>query len=114
MQNKSSIVVGLPGLTPTQRTHVSGYMSAARQLHSAGYEQILIAAVAPPEQLETFLSSIPVESEGRVAGLADSSGHFTRMLGLDINVPGTEAPFSQGYLGIVKDGILTRLVRSGA
>ena len=114
MQNKSSIVVGLPALTPTQHTQVSGYMSAAKQLHSAGYKQILIAAVAPPDQLETFLSSITADSQGQISGLADTSGHFTRMLGLDINKPGTDAPFSQRYLGIVNDGILSRLVRSSA
>lgn len=112
VQNKCSIVVGLPDLTPTQHAHISGYVSAAKQLQSAGYEQIVIAAVAPPEQLDEFLSSTGAQSEGCITGLADSSGRFTRMLGLDINAPGTELPFSQRYLGIVKDGILTRLVRS--
>jgi peroxiredoxin len=46
--------------------------------------------------------------------LADESGAFTRMLGLEINPPASGAPFSQRYMGLVQDGILTRLVRSRA
>lgn len=113
VQNKSSVVVGLPDLTPSQHAHVSGYATAASTLRAAGYEQIFVAAVAPADQLDAFLLSLRAEhSAGLIAGLADPSGGFTRMLGLDINAPGTGAPFSQRYLGMVKDGILTRLVRS--
>jgi len=44
--------------------------------------------------------------------LADNSGGFTRMLGLDLNEPGSSPPFSQRYVALVdKEGILLRLVR---
>lgn len=44
--------------------------------------------------------------------MADSQGTFTRMLGLDINPPGQGTPHSQRYMGLVQDGILTRIVRA--
>lgn len=111
LQNKQSIVVGLPDLSSNQQAHASGYVADASKLRSSGYEQILVSAVASPEEMEAFITAIGAQPDGSIAGLADSSGHFCRMLGLDLNSPATEAPFSQRFLGMVNDGMLTKLVR---
>jgi peroxiredoxin len=111
-QGHNSVVVGLPDLTPAQEAFVSGYVRDASKLQSAGFQHVYLAAVAAPDEVDAFVQSTLAASQG-IVGLSDKDGTFTRMLGLDINAPGTKAPFSQRYIGLVQDGILTRLVSSG-
>jgi hypothetical protein len=110
MQGVNSIVVGLPDCGEVcKNKHLPGFVKRASDLKKAGFSQVLVASVTTPEKLKTFLQ----ECGGvGIGALADVNGSFTRMLGLEINNPGTTPPYSQRYVGFVQDGALVRLARS--
>jgi peroxiredoxin len=84
-------------------------MDRMSDIKAAGFEHVVIASVTTPEKLDRFMQETKAKEAGMRA-LADSDGAFTRMLGLEINAPGTTPPYSQRYIGFVQDGILVRIV----
>lgn len=108
MQDRDSLVVGVPDLTDSQQPHVHGYVKDMAELRFAGFQHVYLSAIASSEDLAMFLRKTGADKCG-ISGMADSQGAFTRMLGLDVD-PGTGTTRSQRYIGLVQDGILTRIV----
>lgn len=104
-------MIGIPDLADSQQAHIQGYVRDIAELRTTGFGNVYLCAVASSEDLGTFLSKSGADASG-ICAVADSHGAFTRMLGLDIHPPGQGSPTSQRYMGLVQDGILTRIVRS--
>lgn len=112
LQGVSAIVIGLPDCGRVcKEKHLPGFIKHMGKVHDAGFGTVVIASVTTPDKLSTFMEETGASKAG-MRGLADESGAFTRMLGLDLNGPGTEPPYSQRYIAFVQDGILARIVRS--
>ena len=105
------MVIGLPDCGNVCKTkHLPGFVERMQELVDAGFPSVVVASVTTPEKLQRFLEEAGAVACG-IKGLADTSGGFTRMLGLEINNPGTTPPYSQRYVAFVQDGTLVRLVR---
>lgn len=112
LQGTNSLVIGLPDCGNVCKTkHLPGFVDRMQELVDAGFPSVVVASVTTPEKLQGFLEDAGAVACG-IKGLADTSGGFTRMLGLEINNPGTTPPYSQRYVAFVQDGTLVRLVRS--
>jgi glutaredoxin/glutathione-dependent peroxiredoxin len=110
MQGVNSIVIGLPDCGKVcKNKHLPGFVERSSELTKAGFGQVIVASVTTPEKLNAFLHECGGVAKG-IGSLADINGSFTRMLGLEINNPGTVPPYSQRYVGFVQDGALVRLV----
>lgn len=107
-KDRDSLVIGIPDLADSQQAHVHGYVKDIAELQNTGFKSIYLSAVTSAEELAAFLSKSGADACG-ISAVADSQGTFTRMLGLDINPPGEGTPHSQRYMGLVQDGILTRI-----
>jgi peroxiredoxin len=111
LQGCSSIVIGLPDCGKVcKEKHLPGFIERYSEVRHAGFENVIIASVTTPEKLERFMDETGARKAGMRA-LADTNGAFTRMLGLDINAPGSQPPYSQRYIIFVEDGILVRTAR---
>lgn len=103
-------MIGLPDCgSICKAKHVPDYVTRIQDLKDAGFGNVLISSVTSPEKLQAFMDDTGASKVG-IKALADSSGAFTRMLGLEINEPGTSAPYSHRFTCFVQDGILVRLV----
>lgn len=107
-KDRDSLVIGIPDLADSQQAHIQGYVRDIAELRTTGFGNVYLCAVASSEDLGTFLSKSGADASG-ICAVADSHGAFTRMLGLDIHPPGQGSPTSQRYMGLVQDGILTRI-----
>ena len=111
VQGISAILIGLPDCGRVcKEKHLPGFINHMDKVRSAGFDNVIISSVTTPDKLSTFMEETGASKAGMRA-LADESGAFTRMLGLDINSPGTKPPYSQRYIAFVQDGILARIVR---
>eukprot|EP01025_Chloroclados_australasicus_P061733 TRINITY_DN8113_c0_g5_i1.p1 TRINITY_DN8113_c0_g5~~TRINITY_DN8113_c0_g5_i1.p1 ORF type:complete len:211 (+),score=14.95 TRINITY_DN8113_c0_g5_i1:344-976(+) len=103
----NSVVVGLPDCgSVCKQKHVPSYVSSLQDFKAAGF-QVILASVASPEALKNFAES--AGAPGDVKLLADPHGSFTRMLGLEINEPTADPPYSQRYAAFLEDNILVKL-----
>jgi glutaredoxin/glutathione-dependent peroxiredoxin len=121
LQGHSSIVIGLPDCgTICKSKHLPGYVQRIDELKAAGFPNVMVASITTPDKLKRFLEDVGADKVG-VKALADTTGAFTRMLGLEIMEPGSAQPGSgkpgsakqrsHRYTAFVQDGILVRLVR---
>eukprot|EP00892_Ulva_mutabilis_P005338 jgi/Ulvmu1/3176/UM015_0217.1 len=107
-KDRDSLVVGIPDLSDSQKSHVHGYVKDIAELRSAGFQHIFLSAVASSDDLAAFLNKVGAETAD-ISALADDHGTFTRMLGLELDPAGEDNSRSQRYIGFVQDGILTRI-----
>lgn len=104
-------MIGLPDCGKVcKEKHLPGFVDRIREIRDAGFESVLIASVTTPEKLAKFMDEEGAK-RADIKGLADQDGAFTRMLGLEMNEPGSKPPYSQRYLCFVQDGILVKIVR---
>ena len=88
LQGTTSVIFGLPDLGSVCSEHVKSYMDKAGVLKAAGVDRLICVAVDSPESVEKWLNEKQDKLELKaVEGIADDTGAFTRMLGVDINDP---------------------------
>jgi 2-Cys peroxiredoxin 5 len=83
---KKVVLFGLPGaFTPgCSRTHLPGYVANAERLKSEGVDHIVCLSVNDPFVMAAWGEAH--QADGKVRMLADTTGAFTKALGLDIDL----------------------------
>ena len=104
------VLFALPGaFTPTcSAKHLPGYVAAADRFTDAGVDRIVCLSVNDAFVMDAWGKQ--QHAEDRVMMIADGSAHFTRALGLELDLEaagmGTR---SQRYAMVVNDGMVETL-----
>ena len=112
VQGRNTIVIGLPDCGKVcKEKHLPGFVDRIQEIRDAGFESVVIASVTTPDKLAKFIAEEGAK-KADIKGLADQDGSFTRMMGLELNEPGSKPPYSQRYICFVQDGMLVKIVRA--
>ncbi len=85
VQGHVSAIFGLPDLGSICGNQVASFMESADALKAAGVKKILCVSVNKPSVVDRWLKERGAENI--VQGVADDTGAFTRMLGVNVNDP---------------------------
>lgn len=104
-----AILFAVPGAyTPgCSKTHLPGYIADAGKFADKGVTTIACVSVN-----DAFVMAAWGEAQGAgeaVKMLADPQAHFTKAIGLDVDVPGLGGTRSKRYAMIVDNGVVTHL-----
>ncbi|CAL8468442.1 g7982 [Coccomyxa elongata] len=102
-----SAIFGLPDLGSVCGNQVASFMESADALKAAGVKKILCVSVNKPSVVDRWLKERGAENI--VQGVADDTGAFTRMLGVNVNDPERPQLRCQRFAAIVDDGILVKM-----
>ncbi len=80
-----SAIFGLPDLGSVCGDHLATFIQSAKDLKAAGVEKILCVSVNKPSVVDQWLKE--KGADGIVQGVADDTGAFTRMLGVNVSDP---------------------------
>ena len=102
---KKVVLFALPGaFTPTcSATHLPGYVVGSDDLFARGVDRIICLSVNDAFVMEAWGKAHNVED--RVMMIADGSTHFTRAIGMEVDLPGMGIR-SKRYAMIVNDGVV--------
>ena len=104
---KKVVLFALPGaFTPTcSASHLPGYVVAADDLYAKGVERIICLSVNDAFVMDAWGQQH--NADDLVMMIADGSAHFTRALGLELNLDAAGMGIrSQRYAMVVNDGVL--------
>ncbi|MDC1286325.1 peroxiredoxin [Gammaproteobacteria bacterium] len=104
---KKVVLFALPGaFTPTcSASHLPGYVVAADDLFAKGVDRIICLSVNDAFVMDAWGQQH--NADDLVMMIADGSGHFTRALGLELNLDAAGMGIrSQRYAMVVNDGVL--------
>ena len=107
---KKVVLFALPGaFTPTcSASHLPGYVANSDALMDKGVDLIVCLSVNDAHVMHAWGEQQKVED--RVMMLADGSAHFTRAVGLEVDLDaGGMGLRSQRYAMVVNDGIVETL-----
>ncbi|MDJ0777887.1 MAG: peroxiredoxin [Gammaproteobacteria bacterium] len=107
---KKVALFALPGaFTPTcSAAHLPGYVVQSDALFARGVDRIVCLSVNDAFVMHAWGEAHNVED--RVLMLADGSAHFTRAVGLELDLEAAGMGIrSQRYSMLVDDGVVTRL-----
>ncbi len=107
---KKVVLFALPGAyTPTcSAAHLPGYVVQSDALFAKGVDRIVCLSVNDAFVMQAWGDVHNVED--RVMMLADGSAHFTRAVGLELDLDAAGMGVrSQRYSMLVDDGVVTRL-----
>jgi len=107
---KKVILFALPGAyTPTcSAAHLPGYVVKADELKEKGIDSIVCLSVNDAHVMKAWGDDQNVED--RVLMIADGSAHFTRAVGLEVDLSSRGMGLrSQRYAIVVNDGIVELL-----
>ncbi|KAK9829552.1 hypothetical protein WJX72_006440 [[Myrmecia] bisecta] len=108
-KGKRAVFFGVPDMGKVcSEKHAPAYLALADKMHDMGVERIYCIAVSDPETVKAWADKKGLTGT-KVQVLADKSGAFARMLGLDVNEPDCDGPRSLRYMGVVDNGILLKL-----
>jgi len=85
MQGHVSALIGLPDLGSVCADHVASFLQKVDDLRATGVQKILCVAVEKPSVVDQCLMERGADKV--IQGVADDTGAFTRMLGVNINNP---------------------------
>jgi len=107
---KKVVLFALPGaFTPTcSASHLPGYVVHSDQLFDKGIDRIICLSVNDAHVMEAWGRQHNVDD--RVMMIADGSAHFTRAIGLEVDLDaGGMGIRSQRYAMVVNDGVVELL-----
>jgi peroxiredoxin len=107
---KKVVLFALPGaFTPTcSASHLPGYVVHSDQLFDKGIDRIICLSVNDAHVMEAWGKQHNVDD--RVMMIADGSAHFTRAIGLEVDLDaGGMGLRSQRYAMVVNDGVVELL-----
>jgi peroxiredoxin len=107
---KKVVIFALPGaFTPTcSASHLPGYVVHSDQLFDKGIDRIICLSVNDAHVMEAWGRQHNVDD--RVMMIADGSAHFTRAIGLEVDLDaGGMGIRSQRYAMVVNDGVVELL-----
>lgn len=107
---KKVVLFALPGaFTPTcSASHLPGYVVHSDQLFDKGIDRIICLSVNDAFVMEAWGRQHNVDD--RVMMIADGSAHFTRAIGLEVDLDaGGMGIRSQRYAMVVNDGVVELL-----
>lgn len=85
MQGHVSALIGLPDLGSVCADHVASFLQKVDDLRANGVQKILCVAVEKSSVVDQWLKERGADKV--IQGIADDTGAFTRMLGVNINNP---------------------------
>ena len=102
---KKVVLFALPGaFTPTcSAAHLPGYVVGSDDLFARGVDSIICLSVNDAHVMDAWGKAHNVED--RVMMIADGSTHFTRAIGMEVDLPGMGIR-SKRYAMIVNDGVV--------
>ena len=109
-RGKKVVLFALPGaFTPTcSASHLPGYVVSSDQLFDMGVDRIICLSVNDAHVMEAWGKQHNVDD--RVMMIADGSVHFTRAIGLEVDLGAAGMGIrSQRYAMIVNDGVVELL-----
>ena len=105
------VIFGVPGaFTPgCSKTHLPGYVAAADALKATkGVADIVCVSVNDPFVMEAWGKAHA--ADGKVRMLADTTGAYTKALGLDMDLTAALGGVrSKRYSAVVDNGVVTKL-----
>ena len=107
---KKVVLFALPGaFTPTcSASHLPGYVVHSDQLFDKGVDRIVCLSVNDAFVMEAWGKQHNVDD--RVMMIADGSAHFTRAIGLEVDLDAAGMGIrSQRYAIVVNDGVVELL-----
>ncbi len=107
---KKVVIFALPGaFTPTcSASHLPGYVVHSDQLFDKGIDRIICLSVNDAHVMEAWGRQHNVDD--RVMMIADGSAHFTRAIGLEVDLDAAGMGIrSQRYAMVVNDGVVELL-----
>jgi len=107
---KKVVLFALPGaFTPTcSASHLPGYVVYSDQLSAKGVDRIICLSVNDAFVMEAWGKQHNVDD--RVMMIADGSAHFTRAIGLEVDLGAAGMGIrSQRYAMVVNDGVVELL-----
>ena len=107
---KKVVLFALPGaFTPTcSASHLPGYVVYSDQLFDKGVDRIICLSVNDAHVMEAWGKQHNVDD--RVMMIADGSVHFTRAIGLEVDLGATGMGIrSKRYAMVVNDGVVELL-----
>lgn len=109
-RGKKVVLFALPGaFTPTcSASHLPGYVVSSDQLFDKGVDRIICLSVNDAHVMEAWGKQQNVDD--RVMMIADGSAHFTRAIGLEVDLDAAGMGIrSQRYAMVVDDGVIELL-----
>ena len=108
---KKVVVFGVPGaFTPgCSKTHLPGYVAAAEALKATkGVSDIVCVSVNDPFVMEAWGKAHA--ADGKVRMLADTTGAYTKALGLDLDLTAALGGVrTKRFSAVVENGVVTKL-----
>ena len=107
---KKVVLFAVPGaFTPTcTAEHLPGYVHQSETIRKKGVEDIICLSVNDPFVMDAWGKTQAVE--GRVSMVSDGSGHFSRAMGLEIDLRAVGFGLrSKRYAMIVDDSVIVHL-----
>ncbi|KAI5776583.1 Redoxin [Geopyxis carbonaria] len=103
------LIVGVPGAyTPPCSSHVPGYVEKYSEFEAKGYKDIYVIAVNDIFVVQAWKEHLAKGS--KVHFVSDSTGEFTKAMGLDFDAAGLLGNVrSQRYAAVVEDGTVQEL-----
>jgi peroxiredoxin len=104
---KKVVLFALPGaFTPTcSASHLPGYVVGSDDLFAKGVDRIVCLSVNDAFVMDAWGQQH--NADDRVMMIADGSGHFTRALGLELDLDAAGMGIrSQRYAMVVNDGVV--------
>ena len=108
--DKKVILFAVPGaFTPTcTAEHLPGYVRQSETIRNKGVEEIICLSVNDPFVMDAWGKTQAVE--GKVSMFSDGSGHFSRAMGLEVDLRTLGFGLrSKRYAMIVDDGVIAHL-----
>lgn len=94
-QGHISVLFGLPDLGGVCSNHVGDYLQKADALKAAGVQKLYCVSVSKVSVLDQWLKEKGAAK--CIQGIADDTGAFTRMLGVNVSDPQQPQLRSQRY-----------------
>lgn len=114
-KGKNIILVGFPGGRVCTEKHIPGYVQLAEELAKRGVDKVVCVTTEDPAVVKE-LATRPSLQSPKVELLADRTGGFIRLLGLELGVldregggGGGAGPRCQRFAGIVENGVLLKI-----
>ena len=107
---KKVVLFALPGaFTPTcSASHLPGYVDSSSQLFDKGVDRIVCLSVNDAHVMDAWGKQH--NADDRVMMIADGSAHFTRALGLEVDLDAAGMGIrSQRYAMVVNDAVVETL-----
>lgn len=111
LKGRRVVIFGLPGaFTGTCSTvHLPSFIRTADRFRAKGVDEIICVAVNDPFSLHAWGEATGAASAG-ITLLGDSSGAFTKALGMSFDAPAIGLyGRSNRYAAVVEDGIVTHV-----